>query len=203
MVDFSQEPVIDFILADFKGPKYDKLWTGAINDLRAALAMEWQWQVLDDYTCDSDPSKTVTKFPPGKAPMQIMLECYKWETSAGNSSKQFISCFTIDGSGESEMITGPVNTQREGNAKLYVRVLLDDKWRFSAGRRFRSRVKLEEDLLQVHGMTSFSSPLEALQTVSTDANIKAFNFNGWGTKDEKDLVKDNDATLTSGVWVRN
>ncbi|KAF8815226.1 hypothetical protein BYT27DRAFT_6734139 [Phlegmacium glaucopus] len=167
--------------------------------------MEWQWQVLDDYTCDSDPSKTVKKFPPGlKAPMQVMLECYDWEASAGNSSRQIISCFTIDNNGESEMITGPVDTKREGNSKLYVRVLLDDKWRFFPGRRFRFRVKLEDDVL--HGKTSFSSQVEALQTASTDANIKAFNFDGWGTKNvitDKDLVRDNDATLTSGVWIRN
>lgn len=73
-------------------------------------------------------------------------------------------------------MVGPIVPQRNNkDIDIYVRVLLDDDWRFFSRRRFRSNgpLRLTDEL---NTGTNPRSPLEAVQAAIRMTNVRAFNF---------------------------
>jgi len=176
--------------------------------MQVVQSRPWHWQLVQDYTVDiRAPDTTVVnrvdQNQPTPTPLQIMRKCYDWE--AQNPTKR-ISCFNTNG----QLVVGSIVPQRNNrDIDIYVRVLLDDDWRFFSRRRPRSNGPLRlTDELDMD--TNPRSPLEAVQAaMRMTNNVRAFNFKGDCTSNaaglsEANLRFDSGAVFPyEGVWIRN
>ena len=138
-------------------------------------------------------------------PRQIMHECHQWEDA--NPGKH-ISCFTIrtDGTTRSvRMITGDFRPHERHNVTctLYVRVLLDDEWRFFP------RYKASEDTWEFpESQEPAKNPVDAILKARENPAIRAFRSDGWYTTsnvtpDEVYIHEFNSFNLPyHGTWIR-
>ncbi|KAH7907767.1 acyl transferase/acyl hydrolase/lysophospholipase [Hygrophoropsis aurantiaca] len=196
-VDYGQQQLIgDITKAYFKDRQYSKRWTDAVGALQRAAVCAWKWLEVRGYTNDSDPVNSVN----GLDPTQIMGECYEWEKKHPG---QYISCFTDTG----DMMTGPISPSFARGSQLYVRVLVDDNWRFipqRAGIRFRNQFPVGNgpEFLQQGFPT-----IETIQIVQGESTVKGFNARGFYTTD---VVNVNDLRPAQtdftqqyqGTWIR-
>ena len=132
-------------------------------------------------------------------PRYIMRECHQWEQK--NTGKH-ISCFTMDTAKSVRMITGEFHPDDDDNSTLYVRILLDDQWRFFPHRRAPEGSDWEKD-----GDDSVKNPVEAILKARTNTAIRAFRSDGWYTTsnvtpEQVNIYEFSFSLPYYGTWVR-
>ncbi|KAF8550170.1 FabD/lysophospholipase-like protein [Imleria badia] len=200
-VDYTQKPLIQTITGDFfKG--FPHLLDMAVDFVQR---LDLAWRELPGYTSysgstvDRNPRVNMSKMKPS----QIMRECVLWEEA--NSGKH-ISYFTINKAGRTqsvEMRTGDFDPQQDDYSTLYVRVLLDDQWRFFS----RYIVAPGDSDWTREDEESVRNPVEAILNARKNPDITAFTSDGWYTKSKvtPEHVKVENFSYSrsyQGTWVR-
>ncbi|KAF8129633.1 acyl transferase/acyl hydrolase/lysophospholipase [Boletus edulis] len=213
-VDYVQQPNVHSIVDDFiQG--YPERFDKAVDFVQGVHS---KWIKVQGYTCDigqtvqwkPKPPQDISKMSLG----QIMRECLLWEKGDGN--RPFISCFAVKMDRASnkvmevEMKTGRIQLDANPDANdddkvLFVRVLLDDQWRFFPQCRAYNWVDESTE-----NPNETKDPIDAIQYVRKLTNfqeIKAFRSDGQYTtldvnREEVNIYETNFNFPYHGTWVR-
>jgi len=137
-----------------------------------------------------------------------MRECLRWEEA---NPGHHISCFTIPTQASTaatpvsaRLFTDDVEIHPVGNdgSSLFVRILLDDEWRF-----IRRRRAPEDGWVRLEDAEATMDPIKAIRAARAVPNVKAFRSDGWYTMsdvtpDQVDIYEFGLSLPYHGTWVR-
>jgi len=169
--------------------------------------MELRGHTCGSISPDQDPQVDMNSMNSRR----IMRACLRWDSEEANPG-HYISCFTIPT--QAGAVVTPVSARvlttddveihpvDDDSSSLFVRILLDDEWRFIPQRRAP-----EDGWVRLEDAEATMDPIKAIRAARAVPNVKAFRSDGWYTTldvtpDQVDIYEFGFNLPYHGTWVR-